>query len=152
MDCMKGVFHNLFYRSGNSGLVRPFWIFVLISLYVVFFGINTFKRFTKESIIVIKENLDVSSTDINPGEIFVYLLNTTIIGMAILPIDPIIGKGWKSSDASNLLNATGDELRVFDPTFAMVAGNPVTFPRSLIYIPHSAGYIYVYLRVSQNVT
>ena len=68
MDCMKGVIHNLFYRSGNSGLVRPFWIFVLISLYVVFFGINTLKRFTKESIIVIKENLDVSSTDINPGE------------------------------------------------------------------------------------
>ena len=57
MDCMKGVIHNLFYRSGNSGLVRPFWIFVLISLYVVFFGINTFERFTKESIIVIKENL-----------------------------------------------------------------------------------------------
>ena len=137
--------------------------------------------------------------------------------MAILPIDPIIGKGWKSSDASNLLNATGDELRkgledisylyeevvkdtrypafhytlmsdrlnglvqvletsakyftysaettqtltlnqtpsyymgFFDPTFAMVCGNPDTFPRSLIYIPHSAGYIYVYLRVSQNV-
>ena len=58
----------MFYRSGNSGLVRTFWIFVLISLYVVFFGINTFERFTKESIIVIKENLDVSSTDINPGE------------------------------------------------------------------------------------
>ena len=31
--------------------------------------------------------------------------------MVILPIDPVSGKGWKSSDASNLLNATGDELR-----------------------------------------
>ena len=138
--------------------------------------------------------------------------------MVILPIDPVSGKGWKSSDASHLVNKTDDELRkgleeisylyeevvkatrypafhytlmsdrfnglvhvletsakhftysaettqtltlnqtpsyymgFFDPTFAMVAGNPDTFPRSLIYIPHSAGYIYVYLRVSQNVT
>ena len=53
---------------GNRGLVRLFWIFVLISLYVVFFGINSFERFNEEAIVVIKENLDISSIDINPGD------------------------------------------------------------------------------------
>ena len=55
---------------GNRGLVRLFWIFVLISLYVVFFGIKSFERFNEESIVVIKKNLDISSTDMNvrPGE------------------------------------------------------------------------------------
>ena len=31
--------------------------------------------------------------------------------MVILPIDPVSGKGWKSSDASHLVNKTDDELR-----------------------------------------
>ena len=31
--------------------------------------------------------------------------------MAILPIDPISGKGWRSNDASHLVNKTDDELR-----------------------------------------
>ena len=138
--------------------------------------------------------------------------------MAILPIDPISGNGWKSSNSSHLLNATGDELRkgledisylyeevvkgtryynshytlmsdrfnglvqvletsakhftysadttqtlnlnqtpsyfmgFFDPTFAVVSGNPDTIPRTMIHIPSSAGLVYVYLRVSQVVT
>ena len=134
--------------------------------------------------------------------------------MVILPIDPVSGKGWKSSDASHLVNKTDDELRkgledisylyeevvkdtrypashytlmsdrfnglvhvletsakhftysaettqtltlnqtpsyymgFFDPTFAVVSGNPDTIPRTLIHIPSTAGYVYVYLRVS----
>ena len=43
---------------------------ILISLYVVFFGIKSFQRFNDETIVVIKKNLDISSTDMNvkPGE------------------------------------------------------------------------------------
>ena len=135
--------------------------------------------------------------------------------MAILPIDPISGKGWKNSDnASHLLNATGDDLRrcledlsylydeivertryhashytlmsdsfnglvqvletsakhftysqhttqtitlnqtpgyylaFFDPTFAVISGNPDTIPRTLTHIPSNSGNVYLYLRVS----
>ena len=135
--------------------------------------------------------------------------------MAILPIDPISGKGWKNSDnASHLLNATGDDLRrcledlsylydeivfntryhashytlmsdsfnglvqvletsakyftysatttqsislnntpsyfmaFFDPTFAVISGNPDTIPRTLMHIPSNAGFVFLYLRVS----
>ena len=139
--------------------------------------------------------------------------------MAILPIDPISGKGWKSSDNdSHLYNATGEELRksledssylyeeivfstlhhashytlmstsfnglvqvletsarhftyspvttqtltlnktpsyylaFFDPTFAVISGNPDTIPRTLIHIPSSAGQVFLYLRVSFGLT
>ena len=135
--------------------------------------------------------------------------------MAILPIDPISGKGWRSSDnAIHLINATDEELRkgledlsylyeeivestrhpashytlmsdsfnglvqvletsakhftyspattqtlslnhtpsyflgFFDPTFAVISGNPDTIPRTMIYIPSNAGSVYMYLRVS----
>ena len=136
--------------------------------------------------------------------------------MAILSVDPITGIGWKSTNDSNLLNATGDELRkgledisylyeevvldtrypsshytlmsdnfnglvqvletsakhftyssettqtitlnqtpsyfmaFFDPTFAVVSGNPDTIPRTLIHFPSSAGVVYVYLKVSRD--
>ena len=52
-----------------SEISTIFLYFVLISLYVVFFGLNSFKRYKEESIIVIKKNLDIASTDINirPG-------------------------------------------------------------------------------------
>ena len=139
--------------------------------------------------------------------------------MAILPIDPISGKGWKSSNnASHLYNATGEELRksledlsylyeeivfstlhhashytlmsdsfnglvqvletsarhftfspgttqslylnqtpsyymaFFDPTFAVISGNPDTIPRTLTHIPSHAGNVFLYLRVSFSLT
>ena len=139
--------------------------------------------------------------------------------MAILPIDPISGKGWRSSDnATHLINATDEELRkgledlsylyeeivestrhpashytlmsdsfnglvqvletsakhftysalttqaitlnrspsyfmaFFDPTFAVISGNPDTIPRTLMHIPSHAGLVYVYLRVSFGLT
>ena len=60
---VKGLSHT----TGNRGLMRLFWIFLLISLYVVFFGINSFERFNEEAIVVIIENLVFSSIDFNPG-------------------------------------------------------------------------------------
>ena len=204
---------------GNRGLVRLFWIFVLISLYVVFFGINTFERFQEESTVVITNDLDISSIDVKPGDSrFLFHISTQRniynVGMAILTVDPITGIGWKSTNDSNILNATGDELRkgledisylyeevvlatrypashytlmsdnfnglvqvletsakhftyssettqtitlnqtpsyfmaFFDPTFAVLSGNPETIPRTVIQIPSSAKKVYVYLKVS----
>ena len=48
---------------------KLFLYIVLISLYVVFFGIKSFDRFKEESIVVIKKNLDIESADMNvrPG-------------------------------------------------------------------------------------
>ena len=133
--------------------------------------------------------------------------------MAILPIDPITGTGWKSLNASQLENTSESELRsgleelsylydeiveesrhnmshytllstfqnglvqvmetsalsftfsaltsqsfalnnypqyflaFFDPTFAVISGNPDTIPRTLVAIPANAGRVYIYLRV-----
>ena len=47
---------------------KLFLYIVLISLYVVFFGIKSFDRFKEESIVVIKKNLDIESVDtVRPG-------------------------------------------------------------------------------------
>ena len=133
--------------------------------------------------------------------------------MAILPIDPITGTGWKSLDASHLVNASQSKLKegieelaylydeivvgsrhnvshypllstyqfglvqvletsgqsftfseqtsqsialnnyplyylaFFDPTFAVMSGNPDTIPRTLVPIPSNAGVVKIYLRV-----
>ena len=133
--------------------------------------------------------------------------------MAIIPIDPITGFGWKIMDISQLENASKSELRdglearsymydeimlesrhnvsnltllstsgnglvqilqtasqdftfsaltsqsfllnnypqyfivFFDPTFAVISGNPDTIPRTFVPLPSSAGRVYIYLRV-----
>ena len=48
---------------------KVFLYIVLTSLYVVFFGIDSFERFKEESIVVIKKDLDIASTAMNvrPG-------------------------------------------------------------------------------------
>ena len=39
-------------------------------------------------------------------------------------------------------------LAFFDPTFAVISGNPDTIPRTLVPIPSNAGRVYIYLRVT----
>ena len=48
---------------------KVFLYIILISLYVVFFGINSFERFKEDSIVVIKKSLDIASSEMNvrPG-------------------------------------------------------------------------------------
>ena len=50
---------------------KVFLYLLLISLYVVFFGIKSFERFKEDSIVVSKRNLDIASSDMNvrPGDI-----------------------------------------------------------------------------------
>ena len=50
---------------------KVFLYIVLISLYVVFFGINSFERFKEDSIVVIKKGLDIASSEMNvrPGSV-----------------------------------------------------------------------------------
>ena len=66
-----------------SEIITIFLYIVLISLYVVFFGIKSFKRYKEHSIIVSKNNLDIASTDINirpgSGNISVKRENTATI-------------------------------------------------------------------------
>ena len=137
-------------------------------------------------------------------------------GLAILPINPMSGYGWKEFEAnhSHLVNASQAELKkgieensymyqevvlevrhavshrsllstysnglvqilestsnsltfsgetsqslllasypqyylaFFDPTFAVISGNPDTIPRTLVPIPSNAGRVYIYLRVT----
>ena len=38
-------------------------------------------------------------------------------------------------------------LAFFDPTFAVMSGNPDTIPRTLVPIPSNAGVVKIYLRV-----
>ena len=49
---------------------KVFLYLLLISLYVVFFGIKSFERFKEDSIVVSKRNLDIASSDMNvrPGD------------------------------------------------------------------------------------
>ena len=135
-------------------------------------------------------------------------------GLAILPINPMSGYGWKEFEAnhSHLVNASQAELKkgieensymyqevvlrvrhavshrsllstygnglvlilegcrcltfsgetsqslllasypqyylaFFDPTFAVISGNPDTIPRSLVAIPSNAGRVFIFLRV-----
>ena len=55
-------------------LYKAFLYIVLISLYVAFFGIKSFDRFKEESIVVIKKNLDIASSEMNarPGELLIF--------------------------------------------------------------------------------
>ena len=46
---------------------KVFLYLLLISLYVVFFGIKSFERFKEDSIVVSKRNLDIASSDMNVG-------------------------------------------------------------------------------------
>ena len=50
---------------------KVFLYIILISLYVVFFGINSFERFKEDSIVVIKKGLDIASSEMNvrPGSV-----------------------------------------------------------------------------------
>ena len=53
-----------------------------------------------------------------------------------------------TTQSISLNNTPSYFMAFFDPTFAVISGNPDTIPRTLMHIPSNSGNVYLYLRVS----
>ena len=89
----------------------------LIIFYFLFFGLGSVERFLEESIVTHRKSLQISSAglEVNPGLVWHYnayiVSQVDFIGLAIIPMDPQTGNGWKSSNFSHLSNLTTTELK-----------------------------------------